>query len=358
MKATILRGAVKPDNPLYISRTDTVNQILYWVDQNLSVLLTAPYMTGKTSILLEVCERARKSGKAVVFLDLSIYVQEEEEFPAMLRSIFEEIARGIPHAMEENDLAGEDYGYIDSGGSFGRALLKLASEHSLVIVLDEFQRLKENDMFIKCAYALRWVTERAKMPPYDNIAGLSFIISGVIDLNDLTDGHSSPFNTLEYMLLPDLSIEEVSNFLSRPGTLFPEGAKIPEDSSKIIFLETGGHPLLLQMLASDIRKMAEEGHRIGWGEEEIVSICERIADRFSFDFDIVLERLETRVAVQELVQRILNGENIRYSNWHVDVRHARLVGVVRPDEQGFCRIRGRIYERIIRSEGWDNIFQR
>ena len=343
-------GAVQHNHPLHIQRPEIIEEIIDTIRNDQSVLLTGPYMGGKTSILLDVYHKLRSSeGMKVVFVDLA--ADSLEEWPGALGSIFREIVAEILDTAPSG-LNGPLDTPIDSPSDFGRAVLRLAKDlgHPLVVIFDELHRL--SDQMADFVLMLRWITERAKRPPYEETR-ISFIVAGVVDVDELVDGHNSPFNTAHYILLDDLSKSEVEEYLLRPGVISEEGGTLPEPVVDFIFAETGGSPYLIQQFTACMRQKRDT---LEWTEAELKEVADRVAKQHSFDFDLVKEKLATRAAVQELVERLLNREPIPYSIWNIEVRHARLIGIIQEDkETGNCRIRGEIYGRILRSQSWDEL---
>ncbi len=367
-------GAIIPDikNHRFFSRQDAIffGDIIEKIAAKKSVLLTGPYMSGKSTILLEVKNQIKD--KYIVFIDLSIF--SDQPLEKLLYSVLQEIERD-PSVKEKISLNYECTNirgpgqYEVSPVEFGYKILDILEtiDKPLVLILDEIQRvgtnalnsaMRDEQVLEHFNEILRWIHERLKREPQDKMQALIYLISGVMDGNKVVDGGNSPLNIVDRIQVPDLLPEEINHFTNQSlGDLQSNFELSLKEVAEFIYSETCGTISLIQKIFSEIlRKINELGDDEKITSNTLSTIADKLARHHSFDFELVIEKLDHKGKVLDLVDRVFHGEKIEYNIWHAEMREARCAGIIWHDKNGDVCIRGNIYRRILESVGLANLF--
>src|ERR1035438_742447 len=172
-------------------------------------------------------------------------------------------------------------------------------------------------------------------------SNLSFILSGCFHPADLVKNRLvSPFNAANRVRLPDFTPNQVLA-LAQQG---PWDDAVASVLSKQVFHWADGHPYVTQYLLS---KVVEQGAR-----RDVETAVEEFLQEDTENLPAILRELES-VDNQSLwltLEQILAGERVGVSEAlpNSPATRLRLLGVVKPDRDGICQIRNRIYERALR----------
>jgi hypothetical protein len=212
-----------------------------------------------------------------------------------------------------------------------------AAGQKVVIVLDEIGAMPSDwatDFFsiIRSVY-----TSRQSLPFWQR---LTFIIAGAFNPKELIqDDTVSNFNVDQRIPLDDFNITQVKQlvaYLSLPDDL--SGAV-----AERVHYWTDGQPYLSQWLCL---YLAEQKRPI------TVAAVDDAVERFFYDDTHHLARIKDLIAEPDLlayIRRITNECRSRFSPALNDkhFRLAHIIGVVKSDLDGLCKIRNRIYERAL-----------
>jgi hypothetical protein len=167
---------------------------------------------------------------------------------------------------------------------------------------------------------------------------ITFILVGAFHPRDLIeDIHVSPFNIARRERLPDFNFEQVARLVTLGGWPEPLCSELAER----IFYWTDGQPYLTHYLCSKISQQATP--------EEVDQSVEAMRREDENHFPAILTRLERDSKMRAYLRRIFQGETLRYFPAE-NRRQAELdvLGVIKPDRDGFCVIRNRIYRAALR----------
>jgi len=200
------------------------------------------------------------------------------------------------------------------------------SQRRVVIVLDEIGAMDfpgATDFFI----ILRAIHNSRQVQPEFN--WLTFLLVGAFNPTDLIeDKHISPFNIAQRIRLPDFTLDQVYKLVNKG--FWSEKQAI----AKRIHYWTNGQPKLTQLLCSYLG-------------EEVTKPCvdaavERLLIEDENHIPPLIKRLNENEKLTEYVARIQLNPYIKFHRNQLQTE-LELLGIIRPDTEGYCTIRNQIY---------------
>lgn len=313
-----------------ILRDELVAKVATHLQRNEYVSVLAPRQTGKTTFLHEI---RRQIG------DGCFYVDFEGTKYADLADLSHDLAGriGVPYDVFQ------DTGQRQSG-VFSRFLKSLKEPLGRVFLIDEIRSLAQLSIEflrnIRAYYNESFDQEPTRVH--------KFVIAGSIDLADLTldaDPNVSPYNIAIPLHLEDFASKDVQAFVGRRAD-----AAFSKQSIERIFEYTNGHPYLVQFLCNYLYGLPMDV--VEKKLDNLEALINECAIEGSINLQSMVEHLwentEQSQRVLKLLDRILKGERIPFTESNGFIRKLWLQeGCIRND-QSYCAIRNPIYEVVLR----------
>lgn len=325
-------GNLDPNSPVYIKRPED-EKLPEHIAAGDFVTVLAPRQMGKTSLLLRVRRLLTEAGMAVAYVDLS--PAREESLENWYSHISMGIAEQVLPAGDRPPLPQSHLEFVQ----FLRAVATQLGNTRLCIMLDEVGTVPE-DMSDAFFGNVRYVFSNRQVKPEFRFT--NFVLCGTFQPRDLIKNPAnSPFNISKTLRMSDLTrdgVRRLVGMLERMGVYFDED--IPDE----IYNWTGGQPYLTQRLCAIF-----EEWKIPISGPEVV---ERAVQELMMDdnnLDHIVHRLHEEAELIPWLERILiRKESIRF-NRMTNQRLARLelIGLIKPANDGTCRIRNRIYHDLV-----------
>lgn len=325
-------GNLDPNSPVYIKRPED-EKLPEHIAAGDFVTVLAPRQMGKTSLLLRVRRLLTEAGMAVAYVDLS--PAREESLENWYSHISMGIAEQVLPAGDRPPLPQSHLEFVQ----FLRAVATQLGNTRLCIMLDEVGTVPE-DMSDAFFGNVRYVFSNRQVKPEFRFT--NFVLCGTFQPRDLIKNPAnSPFNISKTLRMSDLTrdgVRRLVGMLERMGVYFDED--IPDE----IYNWTGGQPYLTQRLCAIF-----EEWKIPISGPEVV---ERAIQELMMDdnnLDHIVHRLHEEAELIPWLERILlRKESIRF-NRMTNQRLARLelIGLIKPANDGTCRIRNRIYHDLV-----------
>lgn len=295
------------------------------------VMVVEPRQQGKTSLVMHAIQGLQRTDQVFVFVD-AIDLDNTTQ-AAWYTSLCDRMASQLGLVFPGIQLPGpvDSYQWRQYLSSLAR--FAAGAGKKVVIVLDEIGaiRFAGNDLFFS---VLREVySSRGVERDFNN---LTFLLAGVFDPNELMkDTRVSPFNVAVPVYLDDFTLEQVSQ-LTR--------LRWPGDKEQLIarriFDWAEGQPYLTQYLCLQLPDDARP--------DDVDAGVTQLIQKDFLHVPGLVKRLDGEKSILQYVLNILQGKRIKYAPT-VDRRHRKLalLGIVKSDQDGYCKIRNRIYEQIL-----------
>ena len=245
----LIREAFTPSQPvsersMFSGRRELLQQLIMAIeDQRLHFILYGDRGIGKTSILRLLSHLAGDAGYLVSYVSCG----EGLTFSDLARRVGQQVpllnhrgyAPGSPEIEQGLHLSDVlPAGTIDVS-RFGEHLAKI-SDTQLVIMLDEFDRVKSDDFRASIAELIKNLS--------DNAAPAQVLIAGVAsDLSGLIAQIPSIRRNVLGVLVPPMSENEVDEMLDRAEA--KSGLSFPSDARELVVLASLGLPYLVGLVA-------------------------------------------------------------------------------------------------------------
>ena len=333
-------GPLLAGSPVYIMResdkraSDLLQRMEY-------ITLVEPRQHGKTSLIFRLIGEFGSKMFAFALCDLMAAKVSNASCEAWYTAL------GL-RILDQLDFIPDDRRPtppIDSSSweTFLAAIAKesVRSGQKIVIVLDEIGAMPSEwatNFFsiIRSVYTTRQSCEYWRH--------LTFVISGAFNPRDLIkDKTVSNFNIDQRVNIYDFDESQVSSLVDRIGLPDREA----EAAANRIYHWADGQPYLTQYLCNALTPCRADG-----GAELIKSLVDHAVEIFFREDTNHLSRVVELVDDPSLlayVQKITSGTPARFSPGLNDkqFRLAHILGVIKADTQGRCRIRNRIYKRAL-----------
>jgi hypothetical protein len=334
-------GPLPCDSPLYVDRR--ADQVaLRHLHQMHYLQLTEPRQQGKTSLIYRL--RSKLSDSAYVFVYVDAEGLEPGNYPDWYAALTRRLITQLEFSPELRSCFSEDcplhsFEWRDCLAHMARAGQRKSKR--IVIALDEIGSVPAEwaESFFRVlreAYVVR------EVEPY--FKHITFILAGAFDPRDLiADSKISPFNVAQRVHLEDFTPDELGQLVAHLELPISQASEVFER----LAYWTDGQPYLAQKICS---YLAESKDTVG------ASAVDTAVERFFREDTNHLPRIATDLKADDELQNyarsVIAGE-VKFSP-AVNPAHfqlAHVIGVIKPDDHGRCRIRNRIYEQALAEIG-------
>ncbi len=333
-------GPLSAHSPVYIMR-EADEKAAASLRRMEYISLIEPREHGKTTLIGRLKARFSPQGYTFALRDLMAARSSAHS----LEKWYSSLGKWLLYQMNFIPIALRPSLPIDSA-SWEEFLAEIAekavsADQRVVIALDEIGAIPEawaTDFFsiLRSIY-----TSRQSLSFWQH---LTFIIAGAFDPKDLIrDTAISNFNVDQRIILSDFTLSQVKQLVSHLA--LPD--ELCEEVAQRIHHWTDGQPYLTQRLCLSLAEQEPLAQAT-----TAIHAVDNAVQRFFMEDTHHLERVKNLSAEPDLLaytQSILHGHQIRFSAG-VNSKHFRLahiIGVIKPNSQGMCQIRNRIYERAI-----------
>jgi hypothetical protein len=336
-------GPVPEDSPVYVEREADRKAAQKLNPQLMKyIALIEPHQQGKTSMIWRLVNNLSQ-GYCWVYVDLSCWTEPmppAKWFAALEDWILKRIQERYHNVFHLFDSLSSNLRWPD----FLEALAKQASvaNVSLIIALDEATAVPE-----ECAYRffqpMRSIYNcRMTQPYYKHI---SFIIACAYDPTLLIEDSpvSNALNVFQNIDIDDFTLDEVQRLVECLPNLVAEDEKAIAER---LYYWCDGHPFLAQWFCATL---FEGNHPpTSAGVDRAVQSFMQSSDQH---LQNIVKKLDTYSGLYQFLEDILGGEQIAfYPSADPKIKALQLVGFVKADSRNFCKIRNRLYERLLQSK--------
>jgi hypothetical protein len=306
------------------------------------LLVIEPRQQGKTSLINHLMCHPALGDRVFAYVDVTTPDRSTEAgwyqtfCPRILRQLRGLISRNQWPTFPEKSAGWREF-LCDV------AMFATDTDRRVVIALDEigamtFPGATEFFSVLRDVYNSRQAETELKQ--------VTFLLVGAFHPRDLIkDDKISPFNIAHRLRLPDFTLAQVSELVSK-GRWSDEQA---DALAQHIHYWTDGQPYLTQLLCSYLGPDATPA--------DVDAGVERLRREDENHLPPLLERLNSDKKLCEYVRRIQAGECIKfYPQENRRQAQLELLGIIKDDVEGYCVIRNRIYEMVLshhdRSKPW------
>jgi hypothetical protein len=301
------------------------------------ITLIEPRQQGKTSLIHRL---AQTMGPGYVLAYASaIRLDKTDEaawYVSLCRTLFRKM-NFIPQAKRPS--------FPHNGSAWGDFMAYLAEQAeasgcNLVIALDELGDVWM-DWRIGFFSNIRAIfDERPNEPCFQHV---TFMLAGTYNPRALvSDPRTSPFNVAQRVHLPDFTPAQTDQLVAHLELPAEDAAAVAQR----IHYWTDGQPYLTQRLC---RTLAEG--EVPATPEGVDLVVERLYREDANHLPRILEALdpERQPKLRQYVERVLAGHQPQFRPASEGRYHGplALIGILKADEQGRCKMRNRIYEQAL-----------
>lgn len=318
------------DSLITVRRTNILNRIVEGLGKGEYWVILGPKQIGKTTFLRQV---ARQYGKDVsVLIDFTLVPKKEDEF---YRWLTKAVLERIPwQSLGENLINKTDCGlkFYDMLSDIAREI----KENRILFLFDEVDHLPFARDFL---FLWRKIFHDRG---YKSVL-MKYLVVMTSSQNpvSLTAGRGSPFNIAWVMHLKDFGVEESRDWVEK--VFQGLSLRITKAAVEKLVGEVGGHPQMLQQACHYLVEMARTGER-EIDVNDIDSVGEYMLV-YSTTLDLLRSDIEREEGLYNLIGELLRGEKRKFFQYS----HYALFGAgAIKEENGYCRIRNRVYEGFLR----------
>jgi hypothetical protein len=331
-------GGPLPSKSLVYIERKADREALRLLHQMHYLQLTEPRQQGKTSLIYRLRTKLSSIGYVFAYIDAEglkydNYTDWYAALTSRLTTQFELVPELRQYFSDECSL------YSIEWRDCLAYLARMGQRESkkIVIALDEIGSVprKWAEAFFRI---LRETYVVREVEPYFKC--VTFILAGAFDPRDLiTDSKISPFNVAQRVHLEDFTLGQLRQLVTHLGLSASQASEVSERLAYWI----GGQPYLAQKICS---YLTESQSAVDANAVDIV--VERLFREDTNHLPRISEDLESNTKLLNYARGMISG-GVRFSP-AVNPSHFQLayvIGVIKPDEDGYCRIRNRIYERVL-----------
>jgi hypothetical protein len=323
------------DNNFYVERQ--ADDVLLTLAQDMRlVTIMVPHHQGKTSLVSHLMTRCLLPKEiAFVYVNMSsLDIQSESVW-------YRTLCKRISHQLDAMHLSKKTA--IPQNGSEWREFLSTIGIQArkvgrkIIIILDEIEidKINHKNSFFKI---LRDVSQEGIILN-NEFKYLTFILIGALNPSDLIEDYNGlTFNVGYPIDIPDFNLEHVKALLTKRGWV--DAVQLGNLATRIYYW-TNGQPYLTQCLCNYLTAKSTL-------DDVDFAVRKLIRDDTKHLLYIV-KAVKTNSNLKDYILKILKGEKIPYLpnqySWQYQLYY---LGLINYNEHGYCEIRNRIYERIIK----------
>ncbi len=289
--------------------------------------ILGPRQIGKTTFLNQLIDEL--SGLSCIYFDMEVCPNYEETFYEWLIT---NISDRVP--VEADLKKKPDFGPELNFYNFLRSI-HTEGNQKLILFFDEIEKTPIVKSFLHLWRKI--FNERIFNRELNKYA---IIIAGSVDLVSLTIGPTSPFNISKKLYLEELTKAEAKKLIEEP--IKELGFKLDADAKEELISQTSRHPQLMQHLCYLlVESTFKKGLRITRLDvENSIKKLFKENDNLS----ALRKEVQSNQNLQQLIERIINGEKIRYLPYQ-EYSISGTGPITQHDD--FCAIRNKIYENFL-----------
>ena len=332
------------------------DEVLMLIRQRKYFVLHAPRQTGKTSVLLALCDLLNSGAVGeyrCVYVNIEAAQAAREDLETAMRAILSELELGALETLGDESLAGLWRGVLESagpGGALRQVLARwaVADPKPLVLLIDEIDALIGDTLLAVLRQLRAGYVHRPRRFPQN------VILCGVRDVRDyriqstaenaIIAGGSAFNIRAESLRLGDFSRDDVETLLGQHTA--ETGQAFTNDARAAIWELTRGQPWLVNALAYEacFRNKAGRDRSCEVTAGSIQDAREQLILRRETHLDQLTDKLQEE-RVRRVVEPLLIGAGSAGSMVADDLQYVRDLGLVAQD--GPVRIANPIYREVI-----------
>jgi len=301
------------------------------------VKIIEPHQQGKTSLINWLV--ARPSGHTFVRITLTTLDRSSEK--SWYSSLCRRLLLHLPPRYKDDYLALPAKG--DEWNDFLMQIAKRASNigDSIVVILDELgaAQLPWAEDFFSPLKALH---DNRGGDPY--LKRLAFMIVGTCNTNDLVRNPiCSPFNICQQVRLKDFNASQVGQLVTHLGLSSAQTDQV----ATWIYEWTDGQPYLTQWACNYLFRVKPPITR-EVVNDAIAHLCAEDGNHLPRVVERLIKKPDLLDSIRRVQEGYRRGERIEFNpEIHPVHMPLNLIGILKGDERGFCRVRNRIYEKVL-----------
>lgn len=322
------------DSDIYIDRVADNEALSNLLNMNY-LLLIEPRQQGKTSLINRLIHNSVM--ERMVFSYIDVTTPERTSAKDWYNTLCPRILSQLSHIVPRNK-----WPYIPNTSVEWRdflyqlSILADKAGFRIVIALDEIgaARFPGATNFFS---VMRDIFNSRQIEK--SLRRLTFILSGCFHPRDLIkDDNISPFNIANRVRLLDFTPEHVIEIVNRGIEKVNKATSIADR----IFYWTGGQPYLTQWICSYLQRHSSIND---------VDMCiEYLRREDENHLPSILEHLKANKKLSQYITKLQSGERIKFypreNKWQAQLE---LLSLLKSDKEGFCVIRNRVYDIVLRN---------
>jgi len=304
--------------------------------------LTEPRQQGKTSLIYRL--RSKLSDSEYVFVYVDAEGLKPDDYPDWYAMLTRRLTAQLEFSPDLRSCFSEDCPLHSLVWRDCLAHVARAGQRKfkrIVIALDEIGSVPAEwaESFFR---VLREVYVVREVEPY--FKHITFVLAGAFDPRDLiTDSKISPFNVAQRVHLEDFSPDKIGQLVAHLGLPAGQSSQVAER----LAYWTDGQPYLVQKLCSYLTESKDTVDA-----SAVNAAVERFFHEDTNHLPRISKDLQADPELLDYARGVIAGD-VKFSP-AVNPAHfqlAHVIGVIKPDEHGFCRIRNRMCERALAEIG-------
>jgi hypothetical protein len=324
--------APERDKTICMAREKEKNKVIAGISSGEYWTIIGPSQVGKTTFLFQLMHELPVFH--TLYINFSISPKEDEPF---YKWIIQRIIDMIP-----SDSAAE---LAEKWQNFGPELnffnflyeFKPRENKKIVFFFDDMEKAHCVRSFL---HLWRKVFHERYTQP--DLGRYVVVTAGKVDLHALTIGITSPFNIAQKLELGNFT--EIESRKLVEGPLHQHKIKFETEAKNKLIFQTAGHPQLLQHLCYILFEETVGKRKLITGKEIDGAISRLLIE--NDNLKTLEKEVKTNKVLESLLRQILKGENKDFTSYR-DLSITGTGPII--SEDGYCRIRNKIYEKIIKN---------
>lgn len=320
-------------NALYIERKADHDALIHLQSMDY-LLVIEPRQQGKTSLVNRLMYQSISDKMILLYVDVTTPDHSTEE--TWYRTLCFRILRQLRHLIPDNQWPAIPQNSAEWRDFLSDIARFAADAHQrLIITLDEIGAVTFPGVTTFFSVLRDIYNSRQAEPEFRH---LTFWLVGAFRPQDLIkDDKISPFNIAQRVRLPDFTSNQVYGLVCKEDWPDERASAI----AKRIYYWTNGQPYLTQLVCSYL-ELDSSPTDVDIGVEHLRREDEN-------HLPPLFDRLTADTKLSKYVKKILAGERIKsYPSVHRRQAQLELLGLIKVDSEGYCVIRNRIYEQLLR----------